>query len=97
MTKWIQRKYWILVNKGSQQDIPSQADLVNLIRVKRRTSEIKTAKRIYHLPVEEEEEMIAVVAMRNWIKENHSILNLAKKFLFLKETLCKNKMKIEKG
>ncbi len=41
--------------------------------------------------------MIAVAVMRNWTKESHGILNLAEKFLSLKETSCKNKMKIEKG
>ena len=77
-------------------DIPFQADLVNLIRVKGRTLGTKTAKGIYHLLVEEEAMIVAVV-MRNWTKETHDILKPAEKFLSLKKILCKSKMRIKKG
>ncbi len=97
MIRQIRRRYKIPVNKGSQQDISSQVDRVNLIRVKGRTSEIKAAKRTYHLPVEEEEVVIIVVVMRNRTKRSHGTLNPVEKFLSSKETPCKSKMKIEKG
>ena len=96
MSKLIRRKYKRPVNNGSHKDIPFQVDLVNLTRVKERTPETKAAYVTYHLPVEEEV-MIAAVMMRNEIKESHGTLNLTEKFLSLKEILCKNKMKIEKG
>src|SRR6266540_3317671 len=96
MIRQTRRKHRIPANKGSQQDIPSQADLISLIRVKGRTPEIKAAKRTYHLPVEEEEVMIIAVVMRNQTKGSHGILNPAEKFLSLKKTPCKSKMKIGK-
>jgi len=44
-----------------------------------------------------EEEMIVAVVMRNRTKGSLGTLNLAEKFLSLKEILCKSKMKIGKG
>ena len=89
---------WIPANKGSQEDIPFQADPVNLIkRVKGRIPETKAAQGKYHLLVEEEEVMIVAVVMRNWTKGSYGTLNPVEKFLSLKETLCKSKMKIGKG
>jgi len=90
----IRRKFQIQAKR--QEDIPSQKDLVNLIRVKRRTPEIKAAKRIYHLPVKEEVIIVAAV-MRNQTQGSLSILNLTERYRFPKVTSCKNKMKIEKG
>ena len=86
----------IPVNRRNHKDIPFQADLVNLIRVKGRTPETKAAKGIYHLPVEEEV-MIVVAVMRNQIQGSLGTLNLAERFRFPKVTFCKSKMKIEKG
>ena|SRR6266540_2824050 len=97
MSKLIRRKYKRPVNNGSHKDIPFQVDLVNLTRVKERTPETKAAYATYHLPVEEEEVGIVAVVMRNQTKGSHGILNLAEKFLSLKEILCKSKVKIGKG
>jgi len=77
-------------------DIPFQADLVNLIRVKGRTLGTKTAKGIYHLLVEEEAMIVAAVT-RNQTQGSLGTLNLTEKFLSSKETLCKSKMTIGKG
>ena len=57
----------------------------------------KVVKEKYHLPVVEEEMMVVVVVMRNQTKRSYSILNLVEKSLSLKVTLCKSKMKTEKG
>jgi len=96
MSKLIRRKYKRPVNNGSHKDIPFQVDLVNLTRVKERTPETKAAYATYHLPVEEEVRIVAVV-MRNQTKGSHGTLNLGGKFLSLKEILCKSKMKTRKG
>ncbi|SRR6266498_1095459 len=97
MIKWTWRINQTPVSKRSQQGILSQADLVNLTKVKERIPKTKAAIGTYHLLAVEEEIAVAVAVMRNWTNGSHGTLNLAGKFLSLKEILCKSKMRIEKG
>jgi len=88
----------ILANKGSQKDIPFQADLVNLIkRVRGRILETKAVQGISHLLVEGVEMMTVAVVMRNRTKESHGILSLVERFLSLKGIPFKSKMRTGNG
>src|SRR6266542_3726364 len=97
MRKLTRRKFLIQVIRRDHQDNHLQKDLVNLIKEKGRTLEIKATQGKYYLPVVEEMIVTAAVMKKNQIEESRSILNPVKKLKCQQVITPMSRPKIEKG